>query len=63
MQGMARLVEKGTVRHVGVSNFNLRQWQTAERLLGGAVLSNQVQYGSCVASRAEYSRSLATKAA
>ena len=44
MQGMARLVEKGTVRHVGVSNFNLRQWQTAERQLGGAVLSNQVQY-------------------
>ena len=44
MQGMARLVEKGTVRHVGVSNFNLRQWQTAERQLGGTVLSNQVQY-------------------
>jgi aryl-alcohol dehydrogenase-like predicted oxidoreductase len=44
MQGMTNLVEKGTVRHVGVSNFGLGQWRQAERQLGGAVLSNQVQY-------------------
>ena len=44
MQGMANLVEKGTVRHVGVSNFGLAQWRQAERQLGGTVLSNQVQY-------------------
>lgn len=34
----------GLVRHVGVSNFNLLRWRTAERLLGSPVLSNQVQY-------------------
>ncbi|MBA3655478.1 MAG: aldo/keto reductase [Actinobacteria bacterium] len=44
MQGMAHLVEKGTVRHVGVSNFGLGQWKSAERMLGGPVLTNQVQY-------------------
>jgi aryl-alcohol dehydrogenase-like predicted oxidoreductase len=48
MQGMAKLVEKGTVRHVGVSNFGLGQWRLAERQLGGAVLSNQVQYSLVV---------------
>jgi aryl-alcohol dehydrogenase-like predicted oxidoreductase len=37
-------VSDGTVRHVGVSNFNLAQWKQAERHLGGVVLSNQVQY-------------------
>ncbi|HZN14593.1 MAG TPA: aldo/keto reductase [Acidimicrobiales bacterium] len=44
MHGMAKLVEQGTVRHVGVSNFGLGQWRQAERQLGGVVLSNQVQY-------------------
>lgn len=44
MKGMANLVDQGIVRHVGVSNYNLKQWRDAERLLGGAVLSNQVQY-------------------
>jgi aryl-alcohol dehydrogenase-like predicted oxidoreductase len=52
MQGMARLVADGTVRHVGVSNFGLSQWRTAERHLGGTVLSNQVQY-SLVTRKAE----------
>ena len=52
MQGMSRLVQNGTVRHVGVSNFNLSQWRNAERQLGGVVLSNQVQY-SLVARKPE----------
>ena len=39
-----RLVESGLVRHMGVSNFSLRQWQKAERALDGPILSNQVQF-------------------
>ena len=44
MDGMARLQRDGVIRHVGVSNFDLARWQSAERDLGGPVLSNQVQY-------------------
>ena len=44
MEGMARLQKDGVIRHVGVSNFDLKRWQSAERDLGGPVLSNQVQY-------------------
>jgi aryl-alcohol dehydrogenase-like predicted oxidoreductase len=41
---MRRLVERGLVAHVGVSNHNLAQWQDAERAFGGPVLSNQVLF-------------------
>jgi aryl-alcohol dehydrogenase-like predicted oxidoreductase len=44
MEGMRKAQEAGVVAHVGVSNFALERWQEAERLLGGPVLSNQVQY-------------------
>jgi len=44
MDGMRRLQGAGLVRHVGVSNFGLAQWQAAESALGSPVLSNQVQY-------------------
>jgi aryl-alcohol dehydrogenase-like predicted oxidoreductase len=44
MRGMRRLQQVGLVRHVGVSNFGVLRWRTAERLLGSPVLSNQVQY-------------------
>src|SRR5438552_4450189 len=44
MTGMRRLQQEGVVEHVGVSNFSLKQWQAAERSLGGPVLSNQVRY-------------------
>ncbi len=44
MHAMRRLQQIGLVDHVGVSNFNLVQWRLAERMLGGRVLSNQVQY-------------------
>jgi aryl-alcohol dehydrogenase-like predicted oxidoreductase len=44
MPRMRRLVDAGLVRHVGVSNHSLEQWQAAEDALGGAVLSNQVHY-------------------
>jgi aryl-alcohol dehydrogenase-like predicted oxidoreductase len=44
MPRMKRLVESGLVRHVGVSNHSLAQWQAAEGALGGPVLSNQVRF-------------------
>ena len=44
MAGMRRLQQVGLVGDVGVSNYSLQRWQDAERALGGAVLSNQVQY-------------------
>lgn len=44
MDGMRRLQASGTVRHVGVSNFPAKRWAAAEAVLGGPVLSNQVQY-------------------
>jgi aryl-alcohol dehydrogenase-like predicted oxidoreductase len=44
MEGMRRLQTAGIVRHVGVSNFSAKRWQRAETLLGGPVLSNQVQF-------------------
>jgi aryl-alcohol dehydrogenase-like predicted oxidoreductase len=44
MPRMRKLVEKGLVSHVGVSNHSLAQWQAAEKAFGGSVLSNQVQF-------------------
>jgi len=44
MPRMQRLVESGLIGHIGVSNFGLKQWQDAERALGGPVLSNQVLF-------------------
>jgi aryl-alcohol dehydrogenase-like predicted oxidoreductase len=48
MAGMRRLQQRGVVRHVGVSNFSLGGWETAERALGAPVLTNQVQYSLVV---------------
>ena len=44
MTGMRRLVDAGVIGHVGVSNYRLSRWQSAERALGGPVLSNQVRF-------------------
>lgn len=44
MTGMRRLLDSGLVRFAGVSNYPLSRWQSAERALGGAVLSNQVSF-------------------
>ena len=52
MEGMRRVQQSGLVRHVGVSNFSLPQWQAAEEALGGPVLANQVEY-NLVARRPE----------
>jgi aryl-alcohol dehydrogenase-like predicted oxidoreductase len=43
-EALGRLQREGVVTHVGVSNYSLSGWQVAERLLGGPVFSNQVQY-------------------
>ena len=44
MTGMRRLLDAGLVRHAGVSNYSLARWQSAERALGGPILSNQVRF-------------------
>jgi aryl-alcohol dehydrogenase-like predicted oxidoreductase len=44
MPRMRKLVASGLVRHVGVSNHSLAQWQAAEAAFGGPVLSNQVRF-------------------
>jgi aryl-alcohol dehydrogenase-like predicted oxidoreductase len=44
MPRFRRLVDEGLVRHVGVSNHSLAEWQECERALGGPVLSNQVRF-------------------
>jgi len=52
MAGMRALRDSGLINHVGVSNYSLSGWQSAERSLGGPILSNQVQF-SLVARRPE----------
>lgn len=44
MPRMKKLVDSGLVRHVGVSNHSLAQWQAAEAAIGGPVLSNQIRF-------------------
>lgn len=44
MPGLRSLQEDGTISAVGVSNYSLARWQTADTELGRAVVSNQVQF-------------------
>ena len=44
MRGMRALQARGLVSEVGVSNYSLAGWRSAEAALGGRVLSNQVRY-------------------
>ena len=44
MRGMQALQRVGLVGEVGVSNYSLDRWRSAEAALGGRVLSNQVRY-------------------
>jgi aryl-alcohol dehydrogenase-like predicted oxidoreductase len=41
---LGQLQRDGLVTHIGVSNYALDEWQSAERMLGGPILSNQVEY-------------------
>lgn len=44
MAGMRRLQATRLVGDVGVSNYSLARWKSAEKALGSPVLSNQVSY-------------------
>ncbi len=47
MESMARLLDRGLIKHAGVSNFSLRQMREAHRALkshGHRLVSNQVRY-------------------
>jgi aryl-alcohol dehydrogenase-like predicted oxidoreductase len=44
MQALRPLVASGAVRRVGVSNYDLGQWQAAERALRVPVVANQVRF-------------------
>jgi aryl-alcohol dehydrogenase-like predicted oxidoreductase len=44
MRALRPLQDAGLVRHIGVSNFSLKRWAKAERVLGRPVLTNQVRY-------------------
>ena len=44
MQALRPLVAEGVVRRVGVSNYDLGQWQEAERALRMPVVANQVKF-------------------
>jgi len=48
MRGMRALQRVGLVGEVGVSNYSLDRWRTAEQALGSRVLSNQVSYSLVV---------------
>ncbi|SHE64859.1 Predicted oxidoreductase [Ferrithrix thermotolerans DSM 19514] len=40
--GIRRLLDRGTIRYAGVSNFSLDYWKRAELTLGRPLISNQV---------------------
>jgi aryl-alcohol dehydrogenase-like predicted oxidoreductase len=44
MQAVRPLVAAGLVRRVGVSNYSVDQWRTAERTLRAPVVANQVRF-------------------
>jgi aryl-alcohol dehydrogenase-like predicted oxidoreductase len=44
MRQLRRLQQDGLVAEVGVSNYSLNRWRSAEKSLGGRILSNQVAY-------------------
>ena len=44
MPRFRRLMDRGVIRHAGVSNHSLGEWQACDDALGGPVLSNQVRF-------------------
>ncbi|HSS62214.1 MAG TPA: aldo/keto reductase [Candidatus Limnocylindrales bacterium] len=44
MPRFRKLIDSGLVRHAGVSNHSLAEWQACDDALGGPVLSNQVRF-------------------
>lgn len=44
VKGLDRLLRDGLVSNVGVSNYSLKQWKSAEDALGSPIVSNQVHF-------------------
>lgn len=44
VKGLKTLLDDGIIRNVGVSNFSLNQWRSAEIALGKPIISNQVHF-------------------
>ncbi|HET7419932.1 MAG TPA: aldo/keto reductase [Candidatus Dormibacteraeota bacterium] len=44
MSRFKHLIDEGLIRHAGVSNHSLAQWQACDAALGAPVLSNQVRF-------------------
>ena len=44
MAGLRSLLEEGTIRHAGLSNYPVERWRKAEQALGRPLLSNQVPF-------------------
>src|SRR3954467_15377964 len=44
MPGLRRLLDEGTIRAAGVSNYSLDRWRKADAALGRPVVSNQVHF-------------------
>ena len=44
IRGMATVLERGLAKNIGVSNYSLSQWLSAEKSLGHPIISNQVHY-------------------
>ncbi len=43
-RGLKTLLDEGLVKDVGVSNYSLKQWRSAEIALGKPIISNQVHF-------------------
>ena len=44
MAPLRRLLDRGSVRRIGVSNHSLGRWRASERALGQRILTNQVRF-------------------
>jgi len=44
MAGLRSLLEDGTIRHAGLSNYSVERWRKSEQALGRPLLSNQVPF-------------------
>lgn len=42
--GLTKLIESGKAKHVGVSNYTIHQFATLDKLMGGTLATNQVEF-------------------
>ncbi len=43
--GLGKLLDTGKVKEVGVSNYTIYQFETLDQLMGGRLVTNQVEFG------------------